>query len=181
MTNSSFSDSNPERALRRGAVLVGHGGIPTDFPRERVSRLKALESKRRANGHPMCSEELELEQSLRSWPRTPDTDPYQAGLEALAEHLRAILPDRRVVVAYNEFCAPTVEEATETLVLAGALDVVLVPSMLTPGGSHSEVEIPSIVDALQASYPDVSIRYAWPFDLARVARLLADQLTRFQE
>lgn len=168
-----------DRRTIRGVVLVGHGGIPTDFPREHVSRLKALESRRRANGHPPTTEELELELSLRTWPRTPETDPYKAGLEALAEHVRAVLQDRHVVVAYNEFCAPTIEEATDALVVSGASDVILIPSMLTPGGSHSEVEIPSIVNDLQTMYPAVSIRYAWPFDLSRVARLLADQLTKF--
>jgi sirohydrochlorin cobaltochelatase len=51
--------------------------------------------------------------------------------------------------------------------------------MLTPGGSHSEVEIPEILDHLRPQYPEVELRYAWPFDLKLVANTLAEQVTRF--
>ena len=69
---------------KRGVVLVGHGGIPKDYPRELVTKLRALEAKRRATGGPPTPEEIELDTKIRRWPRTPKTDPYQAGLEALA-------------------------------------------------------------------------------------------------
>ena len=49
----------------------------------------------------------------------------------------------------------------------------------TPGGSHSEVEIPEILDQLRPQYPDVELRYAWPFDLELVANTLAEQVKRF--
>ena len=54
------------------------------------------------------------------WPRTPKTDPYQAGLEALAARLQASLNGDLFAIAYNEFCAPTVEETVETLLAGGA-------------------------------------------------------------
>ena len=57
--------------------------IPKDFPGDIVSKLKRLEAQRRAAGQPMSAEELELDTKIRTWPRTPETDPYQAGLEAL--------------------------------------------------------------------------------------------------
>jgi sirohydrochlorin cobaltochelatase len=55
-----------------------------------------------------------------------------------------------------------------------------VPSMLTPGGSHSEIEIPESLDRLRRRFPHVEIRYAWPFDLPAVATMLASQLQRFE-
>ena len=52
-------------------------------------------------------------------------------------------------------------------------------TMFTPGGSHSEVEIPEILDHLRPQYPGVKLRYAWPFDLKLVANTLTEQVTRF--
>jgi sirohydrochlorin cobaltochelatase len=43
---------------------------------------------------------------------------------------------------------------------------------------HAEVEIPEALARLRAEHPSVTLRYAWPFDLAAVARLLAAQLAR---
>jgi sirohydrochlorin cobaltochelatase len=51
--------------------------------------------------------------------------------------------------------------------------------MFTPGGSHSEIEIPEILAQLRPLYPHVTIRYAWPFDLDLVASTLAEQIRRF--
>jgi sirohydrochlorin cobaltochelatase len=51
--------------------------------------------------------------------------------------------------------------------------------MVTPGGSHSEIEIPAILRRVRCRYPEMAIRYAWPFDLSAVASLLAAQVKRF--
>ena len=161
-------------------VLVGHGGIPKDYPRELVAKLRGLEAKRRGGGGPPTPEEIELDTKLRRWPRTPQTDPYQAGLEALAARLKTSLNGNLFAIAYNEFCAPTVEEAVESLIAAGATAITIVPSMLTPGGSHSELEIPETLEKLRVKHPGIELRYAWPFDLGQVAAMLAAQLTRFQ-
>ena len=51
--------------------------------------------------------------------------------------------------------------------------------MFTPGGYHSEVEIPEILDHLRPQHPEVELRYAWPFDLILVANTLTEQVKRF--
>jgi sirohydrochlorin cobaltochelatase len=159
-------------------ILVGHGAVPGDCPRDLVTRLKALEGRRRATGEPPSPEERALDVQIRGWPRSPATDPYQAGLEALAARLRPLLGGAALAVAYNEFCAPTLEDAAATLVAAGARRIAVVPSMLTPGGVHSEVEIPAALDQLRRTHPAVRFDYAWPFDLDAVARLLAAHVAR---
>jgi sirohydrochlorin cobaltochelatase len=161
-------------------LLVGHGAIPKDYPPELVSRLKALEAQRRATGADQTAEERELDRRIRRWPRIPETDPYQAGLEALGAQLKPLLDGVHLAIAYNEFCAPSVEEAVEEMVQQGVRTVTVVPSRLTPGGSHSEIEIPESLDRLRAQYPSLDLRYAWPFDLSAVASMLAAQLQRFQ-
>ena len=163
----------------RGVILVGHGGIPKGCPQELITKLKRLEGQRRATGTPMSEEERELDTRIRQWPRTPETDPYQSGLEAVAAQLRANLGEVLFVVAYNEFCAPTLEESVENLIKKGATHITVATTMFTPGGSHSEIEIPEILDHLRPQYPGVELRYAWPFDLQQVAKTLADQVRRF--
>ncbi len=163
----------------RGVILVGHGGIPKDCPQELVTRLKRLEAQRRAAKQPRSQEEIELDGKIRSWPRTAETEPYQAGLESVAARLRTQLGDGLFAVAYNEFCAPTLEESVKSLIQQGATHITVTTTMFTPGGSHSEIEIPEILDHLKPKHPGIEIRYAWPFDLNLVANTLAEQITRF--
>jgi len=164
---------------RRGVVLVGHGGIPKDCPQELVTRLKRLEAQRRAAKQPPSQEELELDTKIRRWHRTSETDPYQAGLETVAARLRPQLDGALFAVAYNEFCAPTLEESIESLIKQGATHITVATTMFTPGGSHSEVEIPEILDHLRPQYPGVELRYAWPYDLQLVATTLAEQIRQY--
>lgn len=159
-------------------VLVGHGAVAADCPRDLVTRLKALEGRRRATGGPMTAEEAELDARIRGWPRDAASDPYGAGLEAVATRLRPLLDGARLVVAYNEFAAPTLEQAVAGLAADGARTIAVVPSMLTPGGVHSEVEIPETIARLRAAYPALTLRYVWPFDLDDVASLLAGHVRR---
>lgn len=164
---------------KQGVVLVGHGGIPRDCPQELVTRLKRMEAQRRAAKLLPSAEEIELDTKIRRWPRTDTTDPYRSGLEAVATALRPHLGAALFAVAYNEFCAPSLEEAVEDLVAQGATRIVVTTTMFTPGGSHSEVEIPEILERLRPRYPGVEMRYAWPFDLQLVAKTLAEQLRRW--
>jgi sirohydrochlorin cobaltochelatase len=84
-----------------------------------------------------------------------------------------------LALAYNEFCAPTLEEAAEAVVAAGATEITVLSSMLTPGGLHAEIEIPEALQHLRLSYPGVAFRYAWPFEPGLVAEMLATHLRRF--
>jgi len=166
--------------MQRAIILVGHGGLPSDLPHELVIRLKKLESARRASGAPASPEEMDLNERIRRWPRTSASDPYQTGLERLAARLRPRLNGALFSLAYNEFCTPTLQEAFEEVVKAGATHVTVLSSMLTPGGSHAEIEIPEAIQYLQTQYPQITLLYAWPFDLDVVAEMLAQHVRQFQ-
>jgi sirohydrochlorin cobaltochelatase len=163
----------------RAVVLVGHGGVPRDYPRERLMQLRALETRRRASEAPPSDQEAALEHELRHWARTPANDPYQAGLKSLAAHLRPRLEPARLVLAYNEFCAPRVAAAIRALAAEGVADIVAVPSMFTPGGAHAEIEIPETLSALRAEVPHLRLQYAWPFAGEHLAAFLAEHLRQF--
>ena len=172
-------ERRPAKEERSAVVLVGHGGVPRDYPRERLMQLRGLEAGRRATGALPSPQEIALETELRHWPRTPANDPYQAGLESLAAHLRPRLEPATLVLAYNEFCAPTLTEAVRSLAAQGMTEIIAVPSMFTPGGAHAEVEIPEVINGLRAEFPHISVRYAWPFAGEHLAAFLADHLRQF--
>jgi sirohydrochlorin cobaltochelatase len=67
----------------------------------------------------------------------------------------------------------------EDQVKQGATSITMLTTMFTPGGSHSEVEIPEILDHLRPKYPIVELRYAWPFNLQLIAKTLSEQLRRW--
>ena len=165
---------------KKAIVLIGHGAVAKDCPRELVMQMKTLEARRQTSGGEATKQELELDARIRQWPRTPATDPYQAGLESFASSLQSLVNGAQVAEAYLEFCAPTLEQVVDDLVSAGVTRVIVVPSMLTPGGVHSEVDIPEILARLRTQYPHVALRYAWPFDLSSVAHMLAEHLLQFQ-
>ena len=156
-------------------ILVGHGGVPTDCPAQLVAEFKRQEAA--AHGRP-TPQLQEADVKLRRWPRTPETDPYKTGLEAIARALCAALPDHFVLEAYNEFCAPTLEEAFAAALKRGARAVTVISTMYTRGGVHSERELPKIVERLRRAHPDVDLRYVWPFDLTAVAGMLAAEARR---
>ena len=163
----------------RGVVLVGHGGIAKDCPAELVSKLKRLEAQRRAAGTIPSAEEQELDATIRRWPRTAATDPYRAGLEAVGAALRPLLNGALFALAYNAFCTPSVAESIEDLIRQGATHITVVTTMFTPGGAHSEIEIPEILHGLRARHPEIAIQYAWPFDASTIAQILNEQVRRF--
>jgi len=164
---------------KKGIVLVGHGGIPKDYPGDLVTKLKRLEAQRKAGGQPMSAEELELDTKIRMWPRTPETDPYKAGLEALGAEMRPMVDGALFALAYNEFCGPTLAQAAEDLINQGAQSITVVSTMFTPGGSHSEFEIPELLKELRKQHPSVIFNYAWPYNLTQVSKMLIEHIARF--
>ena len=161
---------------RKAVVLVGHGGVPRDYPRDRLSRLRALESERERSGGEMSPEEFRLDSEIRNWPRTPESDPYREGLRALAARLEPKLKGTRLELAYNEFCAPSIDEVVGRLAGEGYGEIVFLSSMFTPGGSHSERDIPEMLERAGRKHPEVSLHYAWPYDLDLLAGFMVDHV-----
>ena len=173
--------SSPQRPQRIAVVLIGHGAPATDCPPQLVGELMSLEWRANSTGHPphqLQERAAELDTTIRDWPRHAANDPYKAGLERLANALRPLLPTGMLAIGYNEFCRPSIAEAIEEVMRQGATTVIVLPSMLTPVGIHSEVDIPHALEAVREAHPDVTIEYLWPFDLQEVAALLASHVRR---
>ena len=64
------------------------------------------------------------------------------------------------------------------MIRQGATRIFVIPSMLTPGGVHSEEDIPRTLQQMRGRHPEIAIDYVWPFDLEQVAGLLAAHIQR---
>ena len=157
-------------------ILVMHGEPPRDFPREELGRFFRLQAELMTAApdrrQPLKAAYEQLEARLRSWPRGAANDPFFQGARAIASELarQTGLP---VIVAFNEFCSPDLDEAIDQAAQMGAGRVVVVTPMMTPGGRHSEVEIPAALARARQRYPGLTIEYGWPVPVAEVAELLA--------
>ena len=161
-------------------VLAMHGAPPKDIsPRQVIELVGLHEGLEHA---PALVRRLlepryrKLDARMRTYPRTRQNDPFWAGSLELAEHLR-VATGLDVIIGFNEFCAPTLDEALDQAA-AQAGKVIVVTPMMTRGGEHSEVEIPETVRRAQARHPNVEFKYAWPLDVTAIAEFLAAQITR---
>jgi|Deesub1362A_J573_1020465.scaffolds.fasta_scaffold02034_3 sirohydrochlorin cobaltochelatase len=163
-------------------VLAMHGAPPSDFPKKELAEFFRLHN--RIGGlkkdEALLRRYRELEAKMRCWPRNPQNDPYFEGAMNLANNLSKVT-GLKVIVGFNEFCAPSLEEALEKAAKEGGEKVIVVTPMMTRGGEHSEIEIPQAVKAVQEKYPQTSFIYIWPFDTKEVAEFLSSQIKKHLE
>ena len=164
-------------------VLAMHGAPPSDFPRDELSEFMSLHARLEAapvSHSPMLEKRYEeLERKMRDWPRHKENDPFFHSSQEIGAALSRA-SGREVVLGFNEFCAPGLDEALERAVSSGAERVVVVTPMMTRGGEHSEKDIAQAVKKAQEKHPDVHIVYAWPFETSEVAGFLAGHIKKFE-
>lgn len=154
-------------------VIAAHGVPATDYPAMRVGLLMMLKfsGKWVERIGFLRAWHNKLDNECRRWPRTADNDPYKLAVDDLAAKLSARL-GYPVIGAYNEFGAPTIGEAIDQMIANGARTVVVVPTMLLRGNSHTESEIYEAVVQARQRHPTIAIHYAWPFDQELLISLL---------
>lgn len=168
--------------MEKVVLLAMHGAPASDFPRRETAELFDLRAKLRH-----ASEETRdslqrrhdaLDAKMRTWPRTAENDSFYNGSQALAAHLRKEM-GCDVIVGFNEFCAPSLDEALDRAAGLGPKQVVIVTPMMTPGGAHSKAEIPEAIERARRRHTGISFFYAWPFETAEIAKFLAAQTESF--
>ena len=167
--------------LKTAIILVGHGGLPSDIPSEIVEKFMRTHKARVRSGSEITKEEIELDRAIRMWKRTPENDPYKTGLESLASEMENYLDGYHIKTAYNEFCYPDIENAISELAEDNFSKIILVTTMITRGGSHSEKEIPEELNKYQKKHPTIDIQYAWPFCMKSFAEFLGEHAKSFDK
>ena len=177
--NTYFNEYPRHLPMTSGIVLAMHGAPPRDSPHGETAEMFGLHARLHGAHGPereaLARRHDEIEARMREWPRTAENDPFWAASIDMAEHLERET-GLRVVAGFNEFCGPTIEEAVNALVKGGAQRVVVTTPMMTRGGEHSERDIPAALQRSRDANPGVDIVFAWPFDMADVARFLADHV-----
>ncbi len=168
--------------MRVNIVLAMHGSPPRDFPRDELAeffRLHAqVESGTAEGGEPAgaAARHAELHTKMRTWPRSKANDPYFVASYDLGERL-AQITGHGVIVGFNEFCSPSVDEVLAEGA-ARADTVIVVTTMTTRGGEHSEADIPAAIERVRQRYLATRFSYLWPVDVDSVADFLAAQVER---
>lgn len=163
-------------------VLAMHGSPPRDFPRGETREFFELHSRFHHppldRDNPLYLRYLELERRMRSWPRTPENDPFCSGAAEIATELEKT-SGLDVIIGYNEFCSPTLDEALEEAASRSPSKIIVVTPMMTRGGEHAEYDIPHVIKKVQTRFSSIPVVYAWPFEASGVGRFLAEQVARF--
>ena len=84
-----------------------------------------------------------------------------AQLELVAERLRERVPERFVATAHMELAEPSLDQALDACVAAGAEEIVVHPYFLAPG-RHSGEDIPRLAAAAAARHPRVRVQVSEP-------------------
>jgi len=162
-------------------VLAMHGIPPSDFPKDERKELFELRAALRHLARPtsdFLNRHDALDKKMRQWPRTEANDAFYFGSLALgkdfAEHAGF-----QVIVGFNEFCEPDLDQAISRAVELTDEKVLVTTPMMTRGGGHSKGDIPAAIACVQKRHPDTEIIYAWPFPVSGVAAFLAEQIQSF--
>lgn len=165
--------------MKTVVVLAMHGAPASDFPRKEAAELFDLRAKLRHASETQraawTTRHDELDARMRAWPRDGENDPFFEGSQLLAAHLRREM-GCEVIVGFNEFCAPSVDEALDQAAAGSPERVVVVTPMMTQGGAHSKSDIPASIEAARARHPGVAFSYAWPFEASEIAKFLSSQV-----
>ena len=129
-------------------VLAMHGAPPSDFPRQEVAELFALHGRlEHAAGPERAALERrynELHAKMRAWPRTAQNDRFWAASMEMANALSQET-GHTVVFGFNQFCAPSLDEALDEAAAEGIERIVVLTPMMTRGGEHAEEDIPAAI------------------------------------
>ena len=167
--------------MRSLILLAMHGAPPLDYPKQELAEFLGLRARIAhalgAQPAALVHRYQELEERIRRWPRSAQNDPFFAGSQELAVQLRRA-SGRKVILGFNEFCSPSLDEALDQAAGQGAEKIIVVTPMMTRGGEHSEQDIPEALERARKRHPHEKIIYVWPFPAQNIAEFLNSQILK---
>lgn len=144
-----------------GVVLVAHGDVPHDFIVKNTGVMADAET------HAHRWSEL-----VKEWPRSEENDPNYYDTIVLKVKLREMFWPAPLEVGYLEFASPSIEEAFEKLLAAGAQKIVFCGGTgFFDRSSHTLLDIPEAIEKLRAKHPEIELVYAYPNEELVMAEL----------
>lgn len=182
-TTNIFGLENTEKQYNTVVVLAAHGGIPSDFPKQELKQFFELHGQSHSGDKKAHDKAHKLEEKLRNWPRTKDNDPFYWGSLELKESLETVM-EYPVILSFNEFCAPRIEDAIlQAVEKYEAKKILVITPMLTRGGGHSEKDIPAAIERSKKQIKDnkIIIEYVWPIPVNETVGFLSEQIEKYQK
>jgi sirohydrochlorin cobaltochelatase len=100
----------------------------------------------------------ELDSKMRNWPRTQENVQYYLTSNEIAAAL-SNQTSYSVVVGFNEFCSPSLDEAFEEAIQLTPDKIIVVTPMMTQGGEHSEKDIPEAIERAKKKNSNIEFSY----------------------
>ncbi|MEO0271272.1 MAG: CbiX/SirB N-terminal domain-containing protein [candidate division WOR-3 bacterium] len=153
-------------------IFVGHGSVPYDFPQEKLKKYFFLRSKKMKGelNKEEKKEFLNLERELHYFERNAENDPHYFFHKKLKDEIEKEL-NIKCYFAFNEFCAPNLEEVIEEIVKnENNSEIFIVPTMFT-GGHHTDEEIKEEIEKIKEKFKNLRIKYLYPFNFEYIKEL----------
>ena len=164
--------------MTKAVILIGHGAKPKDLDKALLKEKHNLKAERlRLDPQNMSKREIEVDRMIRDWPRNSSNDPYYAGLTTLSKELKKQNPHLRIEMAFNESCSPDPWQVIEIFSKENIDEVFILSTMVTPGGNHSEKDLPKLISKAKEKYPNIKFNYIWPYKMDLLAELFTKHLT----
>ncbi|GAG77021.1 unnamed protein product, partial [marine sediment metagenome] len=68
-------------------------------------------------------------------------------------------PTLRIVVGFNEFCSPSLDDAFEEAIKQDPEKIIVITPMMTQGGEHSEKDIPEAIERAKKKNPNIKFSF----------------------
>ena len=162
-------------------ILASHGTPAIDLPAQEMMKFMMLKYAGGTSVKDKSTRTKRLhaqDEKIRNWPRT-DEDAYWAGTKKLGEVLGKMIGSK-ILVGYNEFCAPSLEVVFAEAVKKKAKKVIVISSMWEPDNPHGGSDVPRAVNRAKKKHPEVGFVYAWPYSYDKIVSSLSGQLIEFR-
>lgn len=139
-------------------LLIGEGGIPSDFPKNELSKFLNLKSKIDANLE-LSSEEItlyeDLNNKIKKWKRNFRNDEYFHSLIDL-QTLIFLKSKIKTSIAFLNYCEPDIYQAIGSLIDKGFKKIILICCNLILNKEY-ELKLNDFLNFIKIKYKGVSI------------------------
>ncbi|MGC8942887.1 MAG: hypothetical protein ACP5KX_02115 [Caldisericia bacterium] len=156
-------------------IVIGEGGIPTDFPKNELIKFLNLKSKIECGINLQEEENIifeELSSKIKKWKRNFRNDEYYHSLVDL-QNLIFIKSKIKTEIAFLDYCEPDLFKVLINLIENGYEKIILIsPSLIL--SKQNEFKINDILNFIELKYKDLKIINLCNLDFEIVSKFFID-------
>ncbi|MGB9749398.1 MAG: hypothetical protein ACPLWB_00915 [Caldisericia bacterium] len=156
-------------------IVIGEGGIPTDFPKNELIKFLNLKSKIECGINLQEEENIifeELSSKIKKWKRNFRNDEYYHSLVDL-QNLIFIKSKIKTEIAFLDYCEPDLFKVLINLIENGYEKIILIsPTLIL--SKQNEFKINDILNFIELKYKDLKIINLCNLDFEIVSKFFID-------